>query len=317
MIIKKINTAILIKQKNKYISIDHLKIAIFILSVLATNCLHAAKIAKIQGQKVLINLEGDPAEKGDIFAVYDPVGKKKGLLRIKGVRNDKAIGFLGKGTAQVGWVTKVSKSSSGDSTSKQTSHKTEGMKSSASPTSQRAYWGLMGGASLDSMSVDIDNSVPADNVADKTVALSGTSFSVKGFFDYQLLDQIWFRGLSGIQGLSAASSSTESGCLSKPCSVDIYYLPFDFWGRYQFTTSYFRPWVGVGFSLLFPVTKDATAIQKSSITNTSLFSVGFGFDWFIAPNIFIPVQVDYSIFPKSETVEASSINMTAGLGLPF
>jgi outer membrane protein W len=280
---------------------------------------HAAKVTKVDGKKVMLNLEGDTAKVGDIFVVYNPEGKKKALIKIKAIRGDRAAAFLGKGKAETGWTAKVSdKSKGGGTKTAGRSRRSQEAETSPAPSGEtRSYWGAVVGFSMDSMSVDVDNSSPADGVADKTVSLSGSSFSAKGLFDYLVFPQIWFRGMTGLEGL-AASGSAEVGCDGgKTCEVNIYYLSFDFWGRYVFTNGGFRPWLGAGFSLMFPMSKDATALEKSSITNTSAMSAGLGFDWFLSDTMYIPMQVEYSMLPKSETVEASAINIRAGLAWPF
>lgn len=270
-----------------------------------------AKVLKIDGRKVMIDLEGDNAKDGDVFVVYDPAGKKKALVKIKGVKGNKAVGIVGKGKAQAGWKAKIS--AAGKSKGSRAARTSSPQPDTSSP-SGKSFWGLMGGFAMDSMSVDIDNT--GDGTSDKTVSLDGMGFSAKGLFDYELFSNVWFRGLAGIEGLDASGSS-EVGCGGKACSVSIYYLSADLWGRYVFSEGSFRPWIGAAFSLMFPLSKDATAIEDSSITNTSAISIGGGIDWFTSPTFYIPIQVEYSMLPKSETVEATTIGARIGIAMPF
>jgi hypothetical protein len=275
---------------------------------------HAAKVLKIDGRKVMIDLEGDTAKDGDVFVVYDPAGKRKALVKIKGVKGSRAVGIVGKGKAQAGWKAKISEKTAGKSKSGSRTARTSSPEPDTSSPSGTSFWGLMGGLAMNSMSVDIDNN--NDGTSDKTASLDGMGFSAKGLFDYELFSQVWFRGLAGIEGLDASGSS-EVGCGGKACSVSIYYLAADLWGRFVFSEGSFRPWIGAAFSLMFPLSKDATALQDSSITNTSAISIGGGIDWFTSPTFYIPIQVEYSMLPKSETVEASAINARIGIAMPF
>ncbi len=276
-----------------------------------------AQITKISGRKVLMDLQGDAAKEGDIFVVLSPEGKKKALVKIKTVKNGKAIGVIGKGKAEAGWSAKISEKSGGAKTASGSGEGSRSRKAAPQSSASRegkSYWGLMGGIAMDTMSVDIDNT--GDSIADKTVDLDGMAFSAKALFDYELFPQVWFRGLGGLEGLNV-SGPTEVGCQAKACSVSIYYLSVDFWARYAFSTGSFRPWAGAAFSLMFPATKDATALEDSSITNTSAISVGIGFDWFTSETFYIPIQIEYAMLPKSETVEASAIGARIGFALPF
>lgn len=282
-------------------------------SLVISTSAFAAKVTKVDGRKVMIDLQGDAAKDGDIFVVYDPAGKRKGLVKVKGVKGNRAVGIVGKGKVQAGWQMKISDKAGKSKTSNsgKTARASAPQSPSPSPTG-KSFWGLMGGLAMDSMSVDIDG----DGSSDKTVSLDGMGFSAKGLFDYELFSQVWFRGLAGIEGLDASGSS-EVGCGGKACSVSIYYLAADLWGRFVFSTGSFRPWLGAAFSLMFPLSKEATALEDSSITNTSAISVGGGVDWFTSETFYIPLQLEYSMLPKSETVEASAIAVRAGIAMAF
>lgn len=284
--------------------------------VLATVCFlappaHAGKVAKVDGKKVMINLEGDSAKEGDIFVVWDPDGKKKGLVKIKGVRGDRAIGILGKGKAQSGWMIKVSDK---PAKSKATAARTRSTPRSETPKAG-SRWGFMAGIAKDSVKVKIDNDF--NTTRETTVTMTGMAFSVKGIFDYNLFGSFWFRGLGGLEGLSA-KGPTQAGCQGKACETNIYYLSGDMWGRFVLPTAGdTKYWAGGAFTLMFPATKSATAIEESSITNTSSISVGGGIDWAVSPTMMIPIQVEYILFPESDTVTATAIAVRAGLLYPF
>jgi len=290
-------------------------LASLIIGLCMSVSVQAAKVTAVKGKSVSIKLEGDPAQPGDVFNVYDSMGKRRALVKIKSVKGDQATAVKGKGIVRKGYTLKLrpAKSAKSDSSKKSTASRSQ-KKAATKPSDGRSYWGAMAGLAMDSVSVQIDNN--NDQVADKTAELSGMGFSVKGLFDYQLIDQIWFRGLAGIEGLSA-SGSTEVGCDAKACNVNIYYLAVDFWGKYIFSEGNFRPWAGAGFSLMFPLSKDSSALDNKSISNTSVISIGGGIDWFISSTMYIPVQLEYGMLPESETVKANTIALRAGIAWPF
>jgi hypothetical protein len=138
-----------------------------------------------------------------------------------------------------------------------------------------------------------------------------------GFFDYEMYPQIWFRGLTGLEGFSASGASMCGSQNTSACNASIYYISFDGMARYVFMNGNFRPWLGAGIALMFPATKSATALDASSISNTTVIQVAGGMDWFVTPTMFIPVSLEYGMLPKSNEVEASWITLRVGLGLPF
>jgi len=60
----------------------------------------AAKILKVKGNKVLIQIEGfENIKKGDLFVANDELGNRKGLVKVLKLKRDKAFGIF-KGTAR-------------------------------------------------------------------------------------------------------------------------------------------------------------------------------------------------------------------------
>lgn len=290
---------------------------IFLLAtlILLTPSLYAAEVVKVKGKSVLIELKGDPAVSGDNFFAIGPDGKKKAIIRITKVKGDKAIGKVTKGKAMSGYTLEF----------KQT--KVAGGSKAAAPSSMpapsaedgsgewvRAYWGVLAGFSIDTMSVSVSN---ASNQDLGTVNMSGNGFSAKGLFDYELFSNIWFRGTTGVEMFNAAGGNICGTTNTGACNAKLTYLTFDFIGRYVFGHENFRPWVGAGLGLLFPMQKEATALDPSSISTTNVLLALGGFDWFISRNMFIPFSVEYGLLPKSEEVSANWIAVRAGVAWPF
>jgi outer membrane protein W len=262
----------------------------------------AATIQKVKGRKVLINLEGDSAKQGQIFYVLSNGGKKRGIIKIRKVKGDRAIAVLGKGRARKGW-TIAERGKKGKSSARRGSRGS-------------SHWGVMGGYSMQSMSSEISVDDGNGNITAQTTNMSGSGFSAKAIMDYQLFSSILFRGMVGMEMFSTSSADTFCGNGGdEECTADITYLTLDLWARYAFSPGGLRPWVGLGFDLMFPMAKEATAIDDSSITNTSVIAFGGGIDYMINSKTYIPLQIEYGIFPSSKEVTASTI--TARFGIAF
>jgi hypothetical protein len=270
--------------------------------------LHAAEITKVKGKSVLIELRGDAASPGDVFYAVKSNGKRSALIQISKVKGDKAIGKIGKGKATVGQTLELK--GAGVVKNSRRSHG-----SSVMPPSGRSYWGAIAGYAMDSMTVSVKDSI--DNHDLGKADLSGSGYSIKGLFDYELFPQVWFRGMSGIEMFNATGPAKCGDLNGKTCDAKIMYWSFDFVGRYVFSYSNIRPWAGAGLGLLIPVSKSATALQANSIATTNVMMVTGGVDWFLNPTMYVPISIEYGLLPKSDEVEANWIALRVGIAVPF
>ncbi|MBK7843092.1 MAG: hypothetical protein IPJ71_05255 [Bdellovibrionales bacterium] len=284
-------------------------LATIICMVLSSSPAWAAKVSKVKGKKLLIELEGETAEKGQAFYIVGSGGKKKGILKIVSIKADKAIASLGKGKAAEG-DTLLARESSGSSGSSKAKSSSSAREHKSSSTSTMA-WGILLGMGMNSMSVDLDITPT------QTASLAGSGISYKALFDYALFEKIWFRGTLGMENFSAEGDVVSTACGNAICKVNIQYLTLDFWARYLFSLKSFRSWLGAGFTLWFPMSKETTALEESSITNTSVMAIGGGFDWYMNDKFFVPFQVEYGLLPASEQVSATTIAIRLGIGMNF
>jgi hypothetical protein len=262
----------------------------------------AIQIAKVKGRGVLIKLEGEATQAGDMFYALNSAGKKKAVIKITKVKGGSAVGQITAGKAEAGMALQRRSGA----VASHGSHSSSG----GAFLRSKSYWGVLGGLNMNTMDVDLPSPLS------QTVSLSGMSFSLKGLFDYELFDHIWFRGTSGYQGFTASGSS-KCGTGTSACNVSISYLSFDFLGRYIFTDGSIRPWLGGGFSMLFPAAKSSTALESSSITTSSTLVLAGGADWSINKEMYIPISLEYAMFPKSSTTSANWIALRAGVAWPF
>ncbi len=280
------------------------------LFCLISSLAQAAQVAKVRGKALLIDTQGEPMAPGDIYYVIDLNGSRKAIIRIAKVKGNRAIAQLGKGRPQVGMSLERRGSQSASAPVSQSR-----ISDYSAPTSAAdSYWGAMLGIGFDSMTADI---ITDTNLKQGTASTTGTSFSLKGLYDHRLFDRVWFRGLFGIEGLKTEGGNNCGTSTNQACNVDIMYLSADALGRYLFSEQQIRPWVGGGLSLLFPLSKSSTLLQDSSITNTYALLFAAGVDWQISPTMSLPFSVEYGMLPKSDTVEASWIQIRGGVAFPF
>lgn len=272
----------------------------------------SAQISKVKGRSVLIDTQGEDVVVGDIFFVVDLSGNKKAILKIMKVRGNKAIGKIGKGSPQVGMS--LERKGAGRNTQPMQAdvEPLESYSTSSeydSPTSGRRWGGLLG-LGMDSLSADEKDAAGAKTGS--TISTSGMSFSLMGLYDHKVLNKLWFRGLFGAEGFKTSGTSSTG-----ERSVDLIYLGADAIARYLFSEGNIQPWVGGGFSLLFPLSKSSNLLDASSITNTYALLFSGGLDWKLSPRLFVPISLEYGMLPKSESVEASWIQFRAGISIPF
>ncbi|NCN95662.1 MAG: hypothetical protein GW917_02975 [Bdellovibrionales bacterium] len=274
----------------------------------------SAQVSKVKGQSVLIDTQGEEVMVGDIFFVIDLSGNKKAILKILKVKGNRAIGRIGKGSPQVGMSLERKNARQSSRPMQNDVQPMEDSYSSSyddgyAPTSTRRWGGLLG-LGMDSLSADEKNAAGAKT--GNTISTSGMSFSLMGLYDHKVLSKVWFRGLFGAEGFKTSGSSSAGDR-----SVDLIYLGANAIARYLFSEGNIQPWLGGGFSLLFPLSKTSNLLDSSSITNTySLLFTG-GLDWKVSPRLFVPISLEYGMLPKSDSVEASWIQVRAGISIPF
>lgn len=259
----------------------------------------AALIKAVKGKKVLVDMQKDSLKSGDILKVEDQNGKAVGLVKITKTKGNLAEGLF-KGKVEKGFTAKLRPPGA----AKNKSGSVKSVKQFSDSENGKSVYGVIIGYNSAKADIQLQN-------ANATVSLTGTGFSLKGLIDYSLFQWLGFRGLIGLEQFNVGGVN-NSECDGE-CTAEINYLAFDFWGRALFGQgSGFRPWFGAGFDLMFPMSKDATALDKKSITNTSLIAIGGGFDWMMSDTSYIPLQFEYNLYPSSEEVKANAMTLRIG-----
>lgn len=264
----------------------------------------AASVQMVKKGRVLLKLQSEITAKGDVFYVYDKKRRKVGKVKVYKVKGNKAYARLTGGKARKGYLAKIKKYKSSKKISKE--YSTSGNVEVGGTT----FWGVLVGMSSSTATVNIEKS-------NKEVSLTGSGVTLKGMFDYGIFQQVWIRGTAGLQGFNIAGASDPNCTPGGDCFANINYLSFDAIGRYLFNLSSFRPWIGGGFSVLFPLSSDYTVFETDTVTNTNLFTFAFGADWFMSSTSFVPISIEYNMYPSGEKVSASSIDFRVGYGMEF
>ena len=261
--------------------------------------LHAASIKSVKGNKVLIDLETSKLKVGDVLSVVGSQGKVTGAVKISAIKGKNAEANL-KGKAAKGNKLRP-RTQRAQATGSRTS-KAKTAATPARPTNPSRIGGMIGYNSISSDVVIKETGQP-----DVNLTLEGSGISLKGFYDYNLFSMLWFRGLAGLEQFNIGGQ--EAAQCGGECLAEINYLTADLWGRFVFGSV----WLGGGFSLLLPISKESTAFNEDSISTTSLISAGGGLDLSMGNSI-LPIQVEYNIYPSTERVKATSITVRVGYG---
>ena len=76
-------------------------------------------------------------------------------------------------------------------------------------------------------------------------------------------------------------------------------------------------WVAFGGAAKFPLAKSTTALRADDVKMTFTVAGALGLDFFISNKNYIPVSLEYQLFPSSDTVSANSIMLRAGYGWSY
>jgi outer membrane protein W len=303
----------------------------FILSLPAL----AAKVTAVKGGKVMVNLEGADVNPGDEFFLINPASNKKSaIVRVKQVKNGKAIADIITGRAAVDSTLQAKASSAGKKTVAKTAPSTERqhetLSRAKSPEEEAAVfdnardmsfsrtlknsYGVLGQYAMDKMTPTIKESV-AINPAEQP-ELTGSGLGAGGFYEWVLTRNITVRTLGVIEQFNVSGNTQKNvGCKgSTACSANITYLSGYALGKYYFTQGRIRSWAGIGGGFLIAMSKSATALDENQIATNQVMTLAAGGEYQLNRKTYIPFSIQYVYFPPSSTVTASAIVFQVGYG---
>lgn len=282
-----------------------------------TKLAQAGEVQQMKGTKVLITLTDLEANVGTQLFIVNSENKKIGLIEVKQVKNGKAVAEILKGRGEIG-ASVQAKSAPAANADSAPSERTE--KYGTTTGRKKIAIGVLGGLASSTFAMDvgpITATTACPTATCRTPAnLTGTSFNLKAFGDYDLSKSLTLRAAAGLETISATGSVASALCAndSTTCTVSINYLALEGSGHYNYLTGKTRAWVGLGYSFLIGMSTTTTIPNLSTSGGTNqMILVSTGAD-FAFKKGFIPVAFDYGIFPGSSDVKASAMFLRAGYG---
>jgi hypothetical protein len=266
---------------------------------------YAAQVTKINGNKVLIdNADGMATEGQEYFLTSG--GKKIAIIKVEKVKGTKALASVTKGRAAEG-ATLEMRSGGGASGS-----------SSGGRVETKQAWGLLAGMSQNSMDVTFKDSSGNQYAS---VGMKGTSFNFKAFYERRLFSIVKGRFSLGYHPFTLSgtadnhASSTRS---TKDCTTSVNYISLDALGKFMFGKGSIQPWAGLGFALLLPASKASNALKEDELGKpTQLFVFAAGVDIGLKNRAFIPISLEYGMFPAGDSVKSTVLSLRVGYGRNF
>ena len=278
-----------------------------------THSAMAAKVSQVKNNKVMLSLEGDGTTTGSELFIINPQGKKVAIVRVTQVKGDRAIGDIVKGSVKPGYTTQLKSAGSGSASSSAGSS-SSGDSYYDKKLNQRAHtgnsYGVIGGYLMNSMSASF---TPVAGGSKVNPSMSGTGFGALGFYDYALSSSFVGRAMVGMEQYNVAGSITTADCsLTTNCSVNLTYLSMYGYGRWNLTQGNYKTWIGGGFGYLYAMGKASTFLKADQISANQIFMFSAGMDIRLSAKTYVPVSLEYGMFPSSDSVKASIIYLRAG-----
>lgn len=288
------------------------------LTVFATSTSFAAVVTTVKGKRALIDLEGDSSEAGDEFFLIDPSSTKKtAIIRIIQVKGQKALGEILKGRAAPGNTLQAkgtSRPMSADVTDPSAPVERSARGASGRYlTMLKESYGITGSYIMNSMQAEVSYRDSLNALQRTSASMSGTGFGIGGFYDYPFGDSFAGRAFAGIEQFNVSGDVSAAACSgSTTCDAKINYLSVYGLGKWYFLPGQYRSWVGAGAGFLLALSKSSTALNESQISTNQTITLAIGTDIQMSRQNYVPVSLEYNMFPDSSTVKASMIILKAG-----
>ncbi len=304
---------------------NHLKLValffLFVLSYFIPDRAHAVKILTIKADKILLQFDTKESFKiGDVFSVDTASKKAVAQIQIKAIKGQKILGTISSGSLseqkETYILTPVKLEQQASLNTTQATAKTNPDENSQKPFQIKSphSWGGLIGFAQNKMNVKLTGVSSVD--------LSGSSFSLEGFYQQSLDDKIEVLARFGYDTLKVQGASKVSGvCNGIPCQidniVDISYLDLDLVVKYMLYTKPPGFWAGAGLGFLYPINKNSNLIDTGKIGLQQKIILSGGVDFKFTERSFIPLQLDFTYFPESASMNTNQLILRVGYGLKF
>lgn len=295
------------------------------LSCLFTLSTHAASVTTVKGKKVLIDLEGADSASGDEFFLINPESQKKAaIIRIRQVKNGKAIAEILRGNAKAGYSLQAKGPSK--MSAEPPPPEAEESDTAAAPTYEstpsrdtgylrvlKNSWGALGAITMNTMDANISNTDVFGTTTKTPASMKGNGFGAGGFYDYVFTSDMVGHASAMLEQFTTTGSAPTAACSgSTNCEVNITYLSLYGLGKYYFTKDKLRWWGGGGMGYLLALSKSSTALNESKISSNQVLTLAFGGDYQMSRQNYIPFSIEYNYFWPSADVTANQIILKAG-----
>lgn len=264
-------------------------LSIFIAFLFKTSIGLSAEVLNVKGTKALIDISDRLDLKvGQNLDTLNSQGRRTSVLKIRQIKSGKAVADILKGRVLVGQKIVPTKNNA---------EKKQALKI----LSTQSSWGTLLGFN--------SNILKFNSTASGDLKLTGSSNSLKGFFQEDLSQLLSIRIGVGMESFTAKGTSSQA---------DISSFAFDVMIRASLLrANSFKPWLGAGLGFLIPVSKSASFMDESKISARQHFQFGGGTDINIDKRRFIPLEVTYSISPKSAQFSTEQMSVRLGYGQKF
>ncbi|MFZ4402974.1 MAG: hypothetical protein ACOYOK_02630 [Pseudobdellovibrionaceae bacterium] len=275
----------------------------------------AAEVQAVKSEKVLIILSAEDQKQTQaqtqFYLVHPQTRKKTAIIQVLQVKENKAVAKIIKGKAEKGFITQAYKPGRNVAQAEGENYLRADSKASAGYLKSLSHsYGVLGYALSNSMSAK-----RTSTAATASSSMVGTGFGVGGYYDYVFNPNMVFRASAALEQFQVSGTiSNPPGCESSTaCTVNILYGSGYGLGKYYFTShNRYRFWGGAGAGYLIALSKTSSILNESQISTNQVYVLAAGADWQISRKNYVPISIEYSSFPASDTVTASFIAIKAG-----
>lgn len=270
----------------------------------------ASSVSAIKNKQVVITMDTETYQVGQV--VYGMTGPKKtALIQIQKIRGNKALGTITRGHVAVGGTTMVRTAPAARQRNEESSY------NRTSYTHTRKKWsgGILASYAMQSASMTVQTLTDSESAK-----FTGSAMGFKGFVDYDYSSNVTIRGAFGLEPLNTKASTTLALCgngTTNACKFNYNFIAVEGSVHYNLVTKPSRYWIGLGYSYLLDGghSNNVPNVQLSG-GSSQMILFGAGADFSFRKG-FIPVALEYGMFPGGGGVTISSIFFRAGYGWNF
>lgn len=279
----------------------------------------AQTVEKINGKSVLLNTGGQVLTAGSDWLTISDTKKKTGWIKIKQVRGEKAVAEIMSGEVFVG-QTLIPKPPPVSRFAEDPDVIPIDQVKANAPS--KVMGGVLFGYASDTMSFTAgDSNNPP--IYTENATLTGTTYTIKGYYDSQYNDKLTIRytcGLDGFSGTYKAQNSQinkqGSGTGSNVSVSTIAIEAEALWIPYK--NKSVKLWAGGGYSFQY---NTGTSTNMNSLTMSSSYSNillgGLGADIVITPKYTMPVFYNYNYYLAGKGITQNATTLGIGIGWPM